>query len=238
MPAYEEEIEAAIQEGIKLETLVSPKRIVSTGGKLAGLECERNRLGEPDASGRRRPVPIAKSNFIVSLDTLVVAISESSDIDCLSVASSMQIETDTRAGTVVVDPETLSTNRSGVFAGGDLVTGPNTIVDAIAAGKKAAVIISRYLEGEDLRQPPTVPLPKVYLEPAEANEKYDGETKRVDTPRAEVEWRKRGFAEVEMSLTVLEAMRESRRCLRCDLEFTQPEEEEKQEKSTAGVEAT
>jgi len=226
MPAYEEEIEAALQEGIKLETLVTPKRIVSTDGKLAGLECLRNELGEPDASGRRRPVAIGGSEFIVPMDTLVVAISESSDIDCLSVASSMQIETNDKWGTVVVDPETLATNRPGVFAGGDLVTGPNTIVAAIAAGKKAAVVIDRYLKGEDLKQPPTVNLPQEYVEPPEPNEEYDGATERVDTPRAEVEWRKRGFAEVEMSLTVKEAMCEARRCLRCDLEFTKPEEEE------------
>lgn len=238
MPAYEEEIEAALQEGIKLETLVSPKRIVSTDGKLAGLECLRNELGEPDTSGRRRPVAIAGSEFIVPMDTLVVAISESSDIDCLSVASSMQIETNDKWGTVVNDPETLATNRPGVFAGGDLVTGPNTIVAAIAAGKKAAIMIDRYLNGEDLKQAPAIRLPQVFVEPAESSEEYDGVSDRVDTPRADVEWRKRGFAEVEMSLTVKEAMCEARRCLRCDLDFTKPKEEEKPEPSAAGVETT
>jgi len=236
MPAYEEEIEAAIQEGVKLETLVSPGRIVSTHGKLAGLECIRNELGEPDSSGRRRPVAISGSEFIVPLDTLVVAISESSDIDCLSVASSMEIETNDKWGTVVADPETLATNRPGVFAGGDLVTGPATIVGAIAAGKKAAKMIGRYLRGEDLVQPRTIKLPQVYVEPPEPDEEYDGATARVNTPRAEVEWRKRGFAEVEMSLTVDEAIREARRCLRCDLEFTKPKEEVPEE-SPAGVEA-
>ena len=235
MPAYDEEIEGAIQEGAKLEILVTPIRIVSTGGKLAGLECLRNKLGEPDTSGRRRPVPIAGSEFIVPLDTLVVAISESSDIDCLSVAASMQIATDAKAGTVIVDPETLATNRPGVFAGGDLVTGPNTIVDAIAAGKRVAVMIERYLKGEQLKQPPVVRLPKIYVAPPTGAEELVAEGPRVDTPRADVEWRRRGFVEVELSLTELEAVREARRCLRCDLEFTKPAEE-KPEPSTAGVE--
>jgi NADH-quinone oxidoreductase subunit F len=232
MPAYEEEVEAAIQEGIKLETLVTPKRIVSAEGKLAGLEGLRNELGDFDASGRRRPIPIPGSDFIVPLDTLVVAISEGSDIDCLSVASSMAIETDPVNSTVKVDAETLATNRPGVFAGGDLVTGPNTIVDAIAAGKRAAVMIDRYIRGEELKQAPRVKLPTVYVAPAEA---VDAETKRVETPRAAVEWRRRGFAEVEMSLTVEEAICEARRCLRCDLEFTQPKETEATEPETAGV---
>jgi len=238
MPAYDEEIEAAIQEGVKLVTLVTPKRILSTKGKLAGMECLKNELGEPDASGRRRPIPIAGSDFIAPLDTLVVAISENSDIDCLSVASSMQIETDAQAGTVTVDRETLQTNRPGVFAGGDLVTGPNTIVDAIAAGKRVAVMIDRYLKDEPLKQPPTMHLPRIFVAPPEGELEIQADTPRVETPRAAVEWRKRGFAEVEMSLTVEEAGREARRCLRCDLEFTRPKEEEATEPSAAGVKAS
>jgi NADH-quinone oxidoreductase subunit F len=237
MPAYEEEIEAALQEGIKLETLVSPKRIVSTKGKLSGIECLQNELGEPDSSGRRRPVPISGSESVSPLDTLVVAISESVDTDCLSAAGTMEIETDKKWGTIVVNPETLQTNHPGIFAGGDLVTGPNTIVDAIAAGKKVAAVITRYLKGENLTQPPIIRLPQVYIEPPVPNEEYDGSTKRIDTPSANVEWRKRGFAEVEMSLTVKESMCEARRCMRCDLEFTKPKEEEP-EQTPAGVKAT
>ena len=222
MPAYEEEIEASIQEGVKLETLVTPIRIIADGGRLSGLECLRNRLGEPDASGRRRPVPIEGSEFIVPLDTLVVAISEGSDIDSISVASSMEIATDEKTETVKVDFRTLQTNRPGVFAGGDLVTGPNTIVEAIAHGKKAAVMIDRYIKDEELIQPRVVRLPEIYVAPPEDEDQFDEHIARVETPRADVQWRKRGFAEVEMSLTVDEAKREARRCLRCDLEFTRP----------------
>ncbi len=226
MPAYPEEIEAAIQEGIKIEPLITPTRVITTDGKLSGLECVANMLGERDESGRRRPVPIENSEFIVPLDTMIVAISEGSDIDSISVASSMKIKTDDKKSTVVVDFDTLLTNRPGVFAGGDLITGPNTIVDAIAAGKKAAVMIDRYVKGEELRQPPEIRLPSVFVAPPDNGNDFEPASRRVDTPRAIVEWRKRGFAEVEMSLTREEAMRESLRCMRCDLEFTKPDEPE------------
>ncbi|PKK82158.1 MAG: hydrogenase [candidate division Zixibacteria bacterium HGW-Zixibacteria-1] len=234
MPAYEEEIEAMIQEGVHLETLITPIRVITKDGRLVGLECQRNKLGEPDASGRRRPVPIEGSQYVVPLDTLVVAISEGSDIDCISVASSMEIETDPKINGVKVDHETLCTNRPGVFAGGDLVTGPNTIVEAIAAGKRVAVMIDRYIKGEAMKQPRTVKLPKAYVEPIEGSEELAG-TARVDTPRASVQWRKRGFAEVEMSLSLEEATREACRCLRCDLEFTKKAETEPEEETVAAT---
>lgn len=234
MPAYEEEVEAMIQEGVHLETLITPIRVITKDGRLVGLECQRNKLGEPDASGRRRPVPIEGSQYVVPLDTLVVAISEGSDIDCISVASSMEIETDPKINGVKVDHETLCTNRPGVFAGGDLVTGPNTIVEAIAAGKRVAVMIDRYIKGEALKQPRTVKLPKAYVEPIEGSEELAGTT-RVDTPRASVQWRKRGFAEVEMSLSLEEATREACRCLRCDLDFTKKAETEPEEEAVTAT---
>ena len=234
MPAYEEEIEGALQEGVKLITLVTPKRIVSTKGRVAGIECLRNKLGEPDGSGRRRPIPVEGSEFIIPLETLIVAISESSDIDCLTVAGSMQIETDIKRGTVVIDQTTLATNRPGIFAGGDLVTGPNTIVDAIAAGKKAAMMIDRYIRGEQLKQPPQVHLPDIYIPPVTFETEDASKTVRADTPRASAEWRKRNFAEVEVSLSVEEATREACRCLRCDLEFTAPAEDENIAMSAGG----
>ena len=224
-------------KGVNLETLVTPVRVLAKDGKLAALECLRNELGEPDASGRRRPVPIPGSEFTIPLNSLVVAISEGSDIDCISVASSMEIETDARAETVKVDPLTLATNQPGVFAGGDMVTGPNTIVDAIAAGKKAAVMIDRYVRGEGLKQPPVVKLPEVYLESADKCKEHEGDERRVEVPRAMVQWRRRGFAEVEMSLTVEEATREACRCLRCDLEFTTPKETVEEEVEIGGLSA-
>lgn len=224
MPAFEEEIEAALQEGIRIETLVSPTGIVSQGGLLAGIECIKNQLGELDASGRRRPVAMPGTQHIVPLDTLIVAISEGSDTDCVTVAGANRLDVDERKNTVIVDAETFCTNRPGVFAGGDVVTGPNTVVDAIAAGKRGAVMIDRYLRGEEMRQPSKLRLPSHYIEPAKLN--GGAETaKRADVPRISIDRRKREFAEVEMALSVEEATREAMRCLRCDLEFTQKKEE-------------
>jgi NADH-quinone oxidoreductase subunit F len=139
------------------------------------------------------------------------------------VASSQRIET-TKWDTVQVDTDTLRTNLDGVFSGGDVIRGPDTVVNAIADGKRAALMIDRYLRGVDLVQPAAPQLPALYVEPVEISEEEEMELlQRVVIPRASVEWRKRGFAEVEMSLTEEEAQKEAQRCLRCDLEFTQPD---------------
>jgi NADH-quinone oxidoreductase subunit F len=227
MPAFEEEVEAAIQEGIKLETLVSPIGILSERGKLSGIELMRNELGEIDDSGRRRPIPLQGSQYVVPLDTLIVAISEGSDIDCVSVAGANRIDVDEKRGMISVDTETLCTNRPGVFAGGDVVTGPNTVVDAIAAGKRVAVIIDRYMRNEDLKQPSELRLPRHYVEPVKTNGEEQRPITRVELPRMSADVRKGGFAEVELTLSAEDAVREAGRCLRCDLEFTVPKEDDK-----------
>jgi NADH-quinone oxidoreductase subunit F len=218
MPAFEEEIEAAEQEGIVLQTLITPNKIIESDGKLKGIECLRNQLGDVDSSGRRKPVPIEGSEFILELDTLIVAISEDSGRDCISAIESSGINA-TSSNTVEVVLKTLQTSRQGVFAAGDVITGPNTVVQAIAAGKKSAVMIDRYLNKNSLTEPIIPTLPSVYVEPMK-----DTETKaaqRVATLRAPADWRKRNYAEVEVSLSAEEAKAESLRCLRCDLEFTE-----------------
>jgi len=111
-------------------------------------------LGEPDESGRRRPIPIEGSEFIVDLDTLIIAIGESSDLSYLGENSGLDI---TRWGTVVADESLGTTNVEGVFAGGDAVTGPKTVIDAIAAGKIAAATIDRYLSGKEITRKPKFP---------------------------------------------------------------------------------
>ncbi len=221
MPAFAEEIEAALQEGVQLETLISPVEILAENGRLSGIECVKNELGAFDASGRRRPVAVPGSEHAIPLDTLIVAISEGSDLDCVAVAGENRINVDEKKGTVRADAETLCTNRPGVFAGGDVVTGPNTIVDAIAAGKKAAVMIDRYVRHETLRQPSPVRLPRHYIAPSSSNGKTEPQAARVELPRVSIDSRKRSFVEVETTLSVEEAKREAARCLRCDLEFTQ-----------------
>jgi len=125
-------------------------------------------------------------------------------------------------GTVRVDPHTLLSNRPGVFAGGDVVRGPNTVVDAIADGKLAAVMIGRHLRGEPLRQPSVARVPSVYVEPVMLDEEEAERVDRPEVPRLAAHARCKGFDEVEMSLAPEDARREARRCLRCDLEFTKP----------------
>ncbi len=226
MPAFEEEIEAAEQEGIHIETLVSPREILTTSGLFSGLVCRRNRLGEVDASGRRKPVTIKNSEFRLEYDTLIVAISEDSGVDSVGPARSSGIET-TKQNTLKVDMRTLLTSREGVFAAGDVVSGPNTVIQAIAAGKRAAEMIMHYERHEALEVKAVPKLPDVFLPPLLQEEATIPAT-RVETPRASVAWRKRNFAEVEVSLSTGEAIKEARRCLRCDLEFTTPADQKEE----------
>lgn len=244
MPAYAEEVEAALEEGIKLHTLVSPVkiryieaavregirvetmvqpvRIYSQAGRLVGIECIRNQLGEVDASGRRSPVPLPGSEFSISLNTLIVAVGERPDSDCLA---SMGIRLG-RGGRLPVDPRTFATNRQGVFAGGDMVTGPNTVADALAAGKRAAAAIDRYVRGEALAPEPGPHLPQTFLEPAEVSELQREQAVRAEPATIPVESRRKNFAEVEMALSAEQAHAEARRCLRCDLAFIQRQEDD------------
>ena len=223
MPAFAEEIEAADQEGIEIQTLVTPARVLASDGHLSGLECIRNQLGDADSSGRRRPVSIPGSEYTVELDTLIVAIGEDSGVDAISPARSSSIEV-TGWNTIQVDRTTLLTNRPGVFAAGDVVRGPNTVVDAIMDGKRSALMIERYLKKEPLIRPEKPDLPSVYVEPRSVPGGAH-EAGRAETPRAPADWRRRNFSEVEVSLSPSEATREAERCLRCDLEFTTPQTE-------------
>ncbi|MBU0982260.1 MAG: FAD-dependent oxidoreductase, partial [candidate division Zixibacteria bacterium] len=223
-------------ENIEIITLVTPTRVIAQNGRVSGLECVNNKLGDTDSSGRRRPVVMKGTEHVIALDTLIVAISEDAGIDAIGPAKSSGIDV-TKWNTVEVDPATLQTNRPGVFASGDVVTGPNTVVEAIADGKKAAVMIERYLRKMPLQQPSRPRLPDVYVAPVKVDEDEFSGAVRVETPRAPADWRTRNFAEVEVALTVLEATRESCRCLRCDLEFTQ--QSDKNEKPVAtGVKAS
>ncbi len=214
MPAFPEEVAAALDEGIRLETLVTPAAIHAPGGRLEAVELIRNRLGAHDASGRRLPEPIPGSETTVKLDTLVVAIGE-------QLQPFLPMEEEAAAlverGRVRADRDTLLTPRPGVFAGGDAVTGPNTVIDAIAAGQRAARSIHRFLLGEELMQPASVHLPVVYIAPSDEAGTGLGATAPI-RPAAE---RTSSFAEVEMCFTAEQARAEARRCLRCDIEFTE-----------------
>jgi NADPH-dependent glutamate synthase beta subunit-like oxidoreductase len=139
MPAIPEEVEEAIREGIKIHFLASPVKMMGRGEKAIGMECIRMRLGEPDETKRRRPIPIEGSNFRFQADTIIAAIGQRVDRN-----ASKEFETN-QDGTIRVDPETGETSMKGVFAGGDVVTGPGWAIDAIAAGKKGAKSIHQSL---------------------------------------------------------------------------------------------
>jgi glutamate synthase (NADPH/NADH) small chain len=143
MPARREEVHHAKEEGVEFEFLANPVRFLDTGGKVSGVECIRMELGEPDESGRRRPIPIPNSNFVIPVDTVIVAIGN--DPHPLVPRTTPGLAT-TKHGTIVADEEG-RTSREGVFAGGDIVTGAATVISAMGAGKRAALAIHRYLLG-------------------------------------------------------------------------------------------
>ena len=160
MPAFEEEIEAALDEGINIKPLTNPARIVTENGKMIGVECIRMELGEPDDSGRRRPVPIEGSEFVIDLDNLVIAIGENSDLGYLGEDHGLEV---TRWSTIIADENLGTTNVDGVFAGGDCVTGPKTVIEAIAAGKNVAISIDLYLSGKPIQKEYKLPETTMYM---------------------------------------------------------------------------
>ncbi len=211
MPANEEEIKEAEEEGIHFQFLTAPLEIMIKDGKVSSLRCIRMELGEPDASGRRRPIPIQGSDFFIETDTVIPAIGQTPD---LSFLQRMMIET-TPQGTIKVDPTTLQTSKEGVFAGGDAVSGPWIAIEAVAAGKEAAISIDRFLRGQDLCEG----RPKPKLEKARFEEIY------ADQPKARREQmemllpdeRQKSFLEVKKGFTEEQAKREALRCLNCGL---------------------
>ncbi len=231
MPAFEDEIEEAIEEGVRMHMLMSPVELRIQGGRLTAVDFLENTLGPPDDSGRRRPVPIEGSQRSVPLDTLVVAIGEQIQPFAKGVKAPRGVEV-ARSGAFVVDEDSLMTSRPGVFAGGDAVTGPNTVIEAIAAGARAARMIDRYLRKETLVRLSQRSVPSRYLEPTGSKDKELPE--RSDMPRIGLEERLSGFTEVEGVLSEEQARREASRCLRCDLEFTEPAAQE-QRKAAGGI---
>jgi putative selenate reductase len=209
MPADEEEIEAIFAEGIDLVELASPTSIVLEDGRVVALACMRNELGEPGPDGRRRPVPIESETFEMRADTVIVAIGQRPDVSFLE-GSSISLG---RRETVDVDPETGSAAEEGIYAGGDVVRGPATIIKACADGQRAAEAICRRLGVPFSR--PRVDLPTL-------SEEEILEVKRVrarrwaqhDAPMLPPEARE-GFDLVEQTLPEELALAEARRCLQC-----------------------
>jgi NADH-quinone oxidoreductase subunit F len=214
MPALAEEVDAAIEEGIDVQFLVAPVKVLTEGGKVSSIECIRMKLGDQDASGRRRPMPVKGSEFTLKVDTLILAISERPDTSYIGEGDEIRRQGEN----IVIDEETSMSTRPGVFAGGDAVTGPNTVVEAMAAGKLAAAMIEKYISGLPLQQDYPLTRPSVYIKPWMLSEEEVLTAKRPAMLHLHPKERAKNFKEVELGLNEALAVKEARRCLRCDLE--------------------
>jgi len=224
MPAIKSEIEEAIIEGIDIQFLAAPTKVLSSNGKIEAIECIRMELGDIDASGRRRPVPIPGSDFRVEVDTLILAISQEPDVSLLG-GNGLNVS---KWNTIEVNPETLHTNVEGIFAGGDVVTGPNTVTEAMAHGKIAAQMIDKYIRGEKLERKYKVTRPALRVQALELTEEEIKGLKRPEMKTTPVAQRIKDFKEVELGYTEADAISEAKRCLRCDLEREEAAEEKEE----------
>ncbi len=210
MPAREEEIEGAEEEGVKIRYLTAPLEIVADKGRFSCLNCVRMKLGKPDESGRKRPEPIKGSEHIVEADLVISAIGQSTDIPVVAPKKKLAAN---RNGTVKIDPKTLMTSVDGVFAGGDCVTGPATLIEAIAAGNRAAESMDRYLQGLGA-ETGGLSFEGVDLK-ARRSEGYVTKKGPEAVPFLEMKKRTGTFGEVEGGFSAADAMNEAKRCLRC-----------------------
>jgi heterodisulfide reductase subunit A len=213
MPAYPEEMEGALEEGVKIHYLTAPVRILGADGKVTGFECIKTELGEPDASGRRRPVPVEGSEFVIDCDAVISAIGQRPDMDWAADEEALALS---RWNTLEVNPHTMQTTIPHVFAAGDAVTGPATVIEAVAAGHKAVEAIHRYVNGEDLglyeeqlkaQSPPGKDWGAI---PEELEKEGRARPEHLD-----VQMRASSFKEVELGFGENEARGEALRCLNC-----------------------
>ncbi|TET62785.1 MAG: hydrogenase, partial [Candidatus Stahlbacteria bacterium] len=215
MPAYKEEVDSAIEEGIDIQFLTTPTNVIAKDDKVTGIECIRMKLGDVDKSGRRRPIPIKGSEFVVELDTLIQAISEQPDISCLEEKHEFNIS---GWNTFVVEHETLSTNIPGVFAGGDAIRGPSTVIEAMVDGKRVAETIDKYIRADKSETRYEITRPSIYVEPVKLKVEEVLEISRQETKKLSFEKRRKNFEEVNLGLDKKAAIKEAKRCLRCDLD--------------------
>ncbi len=209
MPAYAEEIDEAVQEGVLLRTLVHPEAFVVEAGHVVGVRCHPMRLGDFDRSGRRRPEDAHEAGEVIAADQVIVAIGQALDVRALG--SDCEVERNAR-GWIQADPRSGATSLPWLFAGGDAMTGPSSVVEAIAAGERAAVAIDRQFTGAEhafwqgYRDPGTA------FDPDEDPVTFG----REQLPTIPLEKRRRNFTEVEQPWMEGTAIRQARRCLRCD----------------------
>jgi NADH-quinone oxidoreductase subunit F len=215
MPAIQEEIEEALREGVKIEFLTIPVEACSENGRLSRLKCQRMQLKGFDDSGRAWPVPVEGGTFEIEVDTLIPAVGQAPDLTFLNGNSSLRIS---KWKTLEVNPETMETNVPGIFAGGDVVSGPATVLEAMKAGKIAAQSIHRYLRGESSVREYKPKETQFEVPPVGVMPEEGAELVRPSMPTIPIEERRMNFKEVELGFTREMAVSEARRCLRCDLE--------------------
>ncbi|MDX9975969.1 MAG: NADH-quinone oxidoreductase subunit NuoF, partial [FCB group bacterium] len=209
MPAYQEEVEEAEHEGVHLQTLVSPAEIVVKDGKVAGVKCHPVFLGPFDKSGRRRPETREDESFIVEADQVIGAIGQSLDSKKIFDGIALTLN---NSKFIMADPVTGQTSEEWIFSGGDATMGPSSVAEAVGGGERAAVGIDKYLTGEEHA---------FWRRICDVETSFDPDADPADYPRARmkllpVNRRRNNFNEVEMPFTENVAVREARRCLRCD----------------------
>jgi formate dehydrogenase major subunit len=217
MPAHHEEVEAAEREGVRLQLLVAPLAVLSEGGRLTGLRCARMRLGEPDASGRRKPIPIPGSEFNIPCDHLFAAIGQEADPGLFRAEPEGGRPTMSRGGTLQADAATLATTLPGVFAGGDVVSGPAVVIEAVAHGRGAAEAMDHYLRTGEIRAGG-----RPFISRREAfgpipDSLFEGvpRSARQPMPERDPAERVRDFVQVELGLNGLQTREEASRCMAC-----------------------
>jgi NADH-quinone oxidoreductase subunit F len=206
MPASPEEVEQALEEGVKLELLINPTKIAHSDDGLE-VTCIRMKLGPVDASGRKRPEPVNGSEFNMTFDNVIEAIGQQPEIPP---EFGLQVS---KTNLLAANPDNLATAKAGIFAGGDAVTGPASVIEAIASGRQAAIAIDKYLGGKGLIEQTLAP-PEKELPPLEEAE----EKRRPRVTMMAASGRVSSFAQVECGYGRPEAIEEAGRCLRCDKE--------------------
>jgi NADPH-dependent glutamate synthase beta subunit-like oxidoreductase len=214
MPALEEDVIQAEQEGVRLSFLKIPVEVMGYQGNVSGIRCVDTRLGEADESGRKRPIPIQESMHELEIDAVIHAIGQWPDREGLSAFNGMAWS---ERSTIVTDPLTGQTGEKGVFAGGDVVTGPATIIEAIAAGKIAADNIDRCFQGLPMLKTRHLSARRKQTPFLETTASQKISLTRPLVPLLDVEKRKRNFEQVELALSPETARTEALRCLRCDV---------------------
>jgi len=213
MPAYAEEVDEAEHEGVRIAVLVAPIEIVRRDGRVNGVKCRHMVLGEFDRSGRRRPVDRSDEDFVVAADQVIAAIGQTLDSGQLLDGQKVKLS---RAGFIQADPVSGQTSVEWLFAGGDAVMGPWSVVAAIGAGEKAAVGIDKFFNGQ---------CDAFWRADKQPDVEFDPDADPVQYTRAKMQLipvnkRKNNFQEVELPWSEAVARREARRCLRCDFRQT------------------